>query len=104
MHLFLHFLVPLVLVIIFYRKTWRWSYALMMAGLLIDIDHLLASPIYDPLRCSIGFHPLHTEIPMVLYFLLLFHPKTRVIGLGLCVHIILDLMDCQITNGIWFVA
>lgn len=76
----------------------------MLAGLAIDLDHLLASPIYDSGRCSIGFHPLHTEIPIVLYCLMLLHPKLRIIGIGLCVHIILDAIDCKFTSGIWYVG
>ncbi len=74
----------------------------MMAGMLIDIDHLLADPIYDPTRCSIGFHPLHTSIPIVLYVLALAHPKTRLLAIGLCIHIALDSIDCQLNNGIWY--
>ena len=85
-----------------YRKTWRVSYMLMLAGLAIDLDHLLANPIYDPNRCSIGFHPLHTEIPIALYCLALWHPKTRVVGIGLLVHIILDSIDCRVSNGVWY--
>ncbi len=68
----------------------------MMAGMLIDLDHLLADPIYDAERCSIGFHPLHTPLPIALYTLLLFHPKTRAIGIGLILHILLDSLDCLI--------
>jgi|TARA_B110000091_G_scaffold46332_1_gene50672 hypothetical protein len=78
----------------FYNKAWLKNYALMLAGLLIDIDHLLVSPIYDAERCSIGFHPLHTSIPIVLYTLILLHPKTRALGIGLCLHILLDGADC----------
>lgn len=66
----------------------------MLAGLIIDIDHLLADPIYDAGRCSIGFHPLHTPIPILLYALLLIHPKTRALGIGLYLHIFLDALDC----------
>ena len=77
-----------------YNKAGLKNYALMLAGLLIDIDHLLASPIYDAERCSIGFHPLHTSIPIVLYTLLLLQPKTRALGIGLCLHILLDGADC----------
>jgi len=87
---------------VFYRRRWLYSYAWMMAAMLIDLDHLLADPIYDPGRCSIGFHPLHTSIPVVLYVLALSHPKTRLLGIGLCLHIALDSIDCQVTNGIWF--
>ena len=70
------------------------SFGLLLCGLMIDVDHLLADPIYDPNRCSIGFHPLHTWFVMPLYVALLFHPKTRLIGLGLCIHILLDIGDC----------
>ncbi len=74
----------------------------MQAGMLIDIDHFLATPIYDPQRCSVGFHPLHTLIPIVFYLCLLGFRKTRLIGLGLVIHIALDAIDCKITNGVWF--
>ena len=75
----------------------------MMATMLVDLDHLLASPIYDPTRCSIGFHPLHSGLPIGLYCLLVLHPKTRYVGLGLVIHMLLDLLDCQMNLGIWFV-
>lgn len=66
--------------------------------MLIDVDHLFAVPIYDPLRCSIGFHPLHTVLPILIYVAALFHPKSRVVGIGLCVHIALDSIDCILMN------
>jgi len=74
---------------------------MMIATMLVDLDHLIASPIYDPARCSIGFHPLHQLWFIVLYLLLCFIPKTRIIGIGLIIHMLLDTVDCQITNGIW---
>jgi hypothetical protein len=95
-HIALHFLVPALLAGILYLKKWLKSFALLMCGLLIDVDHLLADPIYAPDRCSIGFHPLHTTIPIVLYSLLLIHPKTRLAGIGLYIHILLDISDCYI--------
>lgn len=66
----------------------------MSATILIDLDHLLADPIYDPNRCSIGFHPLHTYPAILVYIGLLFSKKTRVIGIGLIIHILLDQLDC----------
>ena len=93
-HIALHFLVPLAVSAGFFRQRWLNSYALMMCGMLIDIDHLLANPIYDPERCSIGFHPLHTWVPIALYVGLTLHPKTRLVGLGLTIHITLDALDC----------
>ena len=104
LHIALHLLVPLATTGTFFRKHWLKSYLLLMTGMLIDIDHLLATPIYDPGRCSIGFHPLHTAIPILIYVALLCHPRTRLVGLGLCIHILLDSMDCYVTNGIWYTA
>lgn len=65
-----------------------------MSTMLVDLDHLLATPIYDPNRCSIGFHPLHQFIPIGIYGLMLLHRKTRIIGLGLMIHMLIDLSDC----------
>ena len=66
----------------------------MLSTMVIDLDHLLADPIYDPGRCSIGFHPLHKVFPIAMYVAALAHPKTRLVGLGLCIHIALDGLDC----------
>lgn len=74
----------------------------MMATMMVDIDHVIATPIYDPMRCSIGFHPLH-QLPMVaVYFLMLIPKKLRLIGLGLVIHMVLDSTDCYNNLGIWF--
>mgnify|MGYP001816561849 CR=1 FL=1 len=94
LHIALHFFVPGLVSATFYRQQWLKTYLLMMSGMLIDIDHLLADPIYDPMRCSIGFHPLHTWLPIGIYVLLLTHPRTRLVGIGLCIHIALDAADC----------
>lgn len=74
----------------------------MSATILVDVDHLLANPIYDPTRCSIGFHPLHRALPIMLYLIASLIPKTRLVGLGLVIHMVLDSIDCQVTNGIWY--
>ena len=100
-HLFLHFLIPAILAAICYRSSWKSAYLLMMATMLVDVDHLLANPIYDPGRCSIGFHPLHQLWFIGAYVALCFFPKTRLIGLGLVIHMLLDSIDCQYTSGIW---
>ena len=101
LHLALHFLVPAIIVGIFFRKGWKVSYLIMIATMLVDIDHVFASPIYDPQRCSIGFHPLHQVWLMPVYAVLCFIPKTRILGIGLLTHMALDSTDCQVTNGIW---
>ncbi len=101
LHLLLHCLVPLVIALACYRHKWSSAFLLMMLGMVIDLDHLLANPVYDPSRCSIGFHPLHSLLPISIYLALLAHEKTRLLGLGLCVHIALDSIDCQLTSGVW---
>ncbi len=100
-HLVLHFVVPAVITGLFYRKIWKVAYFVMIATMLVDIDHLFANPIYDPSRCSIGFHPLHQVWFIALYIALCFFPKTRLVGLGLSIHMALDAIDCQVTNGVW---
>jgi hypothetical protein len=69
--------------------------------MLVDVDHLFTNPIYDLNRCSIGFHPLHELWLVVIYIMLCLVRKTRIIGIGLTVHMALDAIDCQVTNGVW---
>jgi hypothetical protein len=103
-HLALHLIIPALVAAAFYRAGWRRAFALMMCGMLIDIDHLLANPIYDPARCSIGFHPLHTLLPAALYSVFLASKTTRPLGIGLYLHLALDSLDCYVTNGVWITA
>lgn len=94
LHLVLHVIVPGVVAAVFYRERWRFAWFVMVATMLVDLDHLLADPIYDPGRCSIGYHPLHTAPAIGLYGVLFLLPKTRLIGLGLLIHMALDGLDC----------
>lgn len=112
LHIALHFLVPLALAAAFYRPAWRGAALIMIATIAVDVDHLLADPIYDPARCSIGFHPLHGALAIAGYVLLcvapllygrargrkgVLSPAARaghLIGLGLLVHMALDAIDC----------
>ena len=96
-------MVPAVVVATFFRKQWKAAFLIMIATMLVDIDHLLANPIYDVGRCSIGFHPLHGLIPIGIYCLLSLIPKTRYIGIGLVIHMLLDSIDCQLTSSVWYV-
>lgn len=79
-----------------FRSHWRKAWLVMLATMLVDVDHLLADPIYDPNRCSIGFHPLHTAPAIASYVALSVPPTTRVIGLGLVIHMGLDATDCWV--------
>ena len=93
-HLLLHVVVPLLAARLFWRDQWKAAFLWMLAGWVIDIDHLLADPIYEPGRCSIGFHPLHTWPAIVMYGALAIPRKTRWFGVGLLIHIALDAIDC----------
>jgi len=94
LHLLSHAIVPGLAAWLFFRPEWRRAWAIMVATMLVDLDHLLASPIYDPDRCSIGFHPLHTYPVMVGYTFLVLWPRSRLIGIGLVIHMALDALDC----------
>ena len=94
LHYGLHFIAPLGIAFFFYRASWKFTYLLLLSTMLIDLDHLLATPIFDPNRCSIGFHPLHSFVAIGSYFFLLLVPKTRIIGIGLLLHILTDSLDC----------
>jgi hypothetical protein len=94
--------VPLIVAWLNDRVHWRFTFVILLSTMLVDLDHLLAVPIYDPLRCSINFHPLHQPIAITLYALALLHPKTRLIALGLLIHMLLDSIDCYSNLGIWF--
>ena len=71
LHIALHFILPLTVAVVFWRKLWRDTWFWMLTGMVIDVDHLLADPIYDASRCSIGFHPLHSPVAMVIFTLAL---------------------------------
>ena len=101
LHIVAHFAVPALIAPGLVKwlqlpKRWTSYWMLMVATMLIDLDHLLADPIYDPNRCSIGFHPLHTAWAIGVYMVLLLPAKTRVLGIGLLIHILLDAVDCAL--------
>ena len=69
--------------------------------MLVDLDHLLATPVFDPNRCSVGFHLLHSYPMIALYALLCILPLrrlglpwwVRVVGVGLLFHMVTDWQD-----------
>jgi hypothetical protein len=97
-HYGIHFGLPLAVALYFFKPQWKKAYLIMILGMLIDLDHLLANPIFEANRCSINFHPLHSYYLIPLYFFLVFPKKTRWIGLGLCIHILADSVDCLMMN------
>jgi hypothetical protein len=95
-HLLLHALAPLLVAYLFFREQWRRATLIMIATMIVDLDHLLAVPIYDPQRCGIGFHPLHTWPAMLVYAAFVLPKATRLIGIGLLIHMALDGIDCGV--------
>ncbi len=93
-HVLLHFVVPGIVARLGFADRWKRAWLIMVSTLIIDLDHLLANPVYDPQRCGIGFHPLHSYLAIVVYLAMTIHPKTRIFGIGLIIHVFLDGVDC----------
>ena len=93
-HYGIHFLGPLIVALVFFKSKWKIAFLIMISTMLIDLDHLLASPIFDPNRCSINFHPLHSYYAITLYFIISLFKQLRIIGIGLLLHILADSADC----------
>ena len=94
LHYGIHLILPLAIAFFFFKEN-RWLIALvLLSGILIDVDHLLASPVFDPTRCSIGFHPLHSYWAIVIYLALFIFKKSRIFGLPFLIHMLADAVDC----------
>ena len=95
-HYSLHFLVPLIIVLLFFRENWKKIYLIFLLSMLIDLDHLIAAPIFKADRCSINFHPLHTYYAMIFYFIGLLFSKTRWLAIAILFHLFTDYLDCHL--------
>jgi hypothetical protein len=93
-HVVLHIAVPGLVAALLLRPRWIRAWVVMLATMIVDLDHLFATPVYDPGRCSIGFHPLHTALPIAAYAVLGAYRPTRLVGVGLLIHMTLDGIDC----------
>lgn len=93
-HVVLHVLVPLLTAAAFFRHRWRRAALIMLATMVVDLDHLLADPVYSPGRCSIGYHPLHSAPAQPVYAIMTLFRGTRLAGIGLVLHMALDAGDC----------
>lgn len=93
-HYGFHFVIPLLIALFFFPKKWKQVYLIFLGTMIIDLDHLLASPIFDPNRCSINFHLLHSYYAITGYVIMLFFSKLRIMGIALLWHIITDQLDC----------
>jgi len=94
-HYAFHFLAPFVFGRLFWKENWWKAGLIMVCTTAIDLDHLLADPFFDPERCSIGFHPLHTFWAGIVYVGLLAVPswKVRAVGVGCLWHLCTDAID-----------
>lgn len=106
-HYGLHFLAPALLAQWISKTSWaqpNWKriWAILVATMLVDLDHLLATPIFDPNRCSIGFHPLHSWVAIGAYGLLLLPARTRLVAIGLLFHMFTDGLDCFLRTGFFW--
>lgn len=99
LHIAAHFLVPAALSRCWPRGRRLRAWGVMVATMAVDLDHLLADPVYDPDRLSLGFHPLHAWALQPVYVLLALWPRTRLVGVGLVSHMALDGLD-----GLWMLA
>ena len=100
-HYFLHLVFPAVIAFAFFKKEWKKVYFIFLATMLVDLDHLLATPIFMADRCSIQFHFLHTYYAIALYLVLLFLKKPfNLIGLGLLMHMATDFIDCLFMDNL----
>ena len=98
-HYSLHFIFPLLIAFVFFRKDWKKVYLMMLLTMVVDLDHLIANPIYQEDRCSINFHPLHTYYAIAVYIILIFFRKPlNIIGIGLLLHMLTDFIDCLLQN------
>ena len=93
-HYSLHLIFPVIPALVIFKNRWWKAYLIMVCTMVVDLDHLLADPIYNPNRCSIGYHVLHSYPAIMIYTLFTALPKTRMIGTGLVLHMLTDYIDC----------
>jgi hypothetical protein len=95
-HYGLHLVLPFGIARVLWPLHWQRAGLLMVSTMLIDLDHLFADPIFDPNRCSIGFHPLHSSWAAAVYVALLAVPSWRwqALAAGCLWHLAVDALDC----------
>lgn len=94
LHALLHVAVPGLAARIGWPEKWWKAWLILTLTNAVDLDHLLADPLFDPNRCSIGFHPLHSWAIQPIWLALAIWPRTRMFGVGVLIHMGLDAIDC----------
>ncbi len=92
-HYGLHFAMPVLFARLYDKEKWMRIYAIFLASMLVDLDHLFATPIFDPNRLSVGYHFLHSYYAMGVYALGLFFRPTRILAFALIFHLFTDIID-----------
>jgi hypothetical protein len=88
-------MVPRFFAKIFFKENGKEAFVIMLLTRLMDLEHLLASPIFDANRCSMGYHPLHTVYASIFYLARLFSPsgKLKAVSIGRLWHLSTDYID-----------
>ena len=94
LHVILHIFVPFAVAKTVWREKWIRPFLIMAITIAVDLDHLLADPIFDLNRCSINIHPLHSWPAICVYLAGLLSPHLRIAALGLLIHMALDGTYC----------
>ncbi|MGM0636129.1 MAG: DUF6122 family protein [Bacteroidota bacterium] len=97
-HYGLHFGAIAIIAYFFDKNNFKINYLILLATMLVDIDHLWANPIFDPNRCSIGFHTFHQPLFITFYVMGMFvfaSKKIKLICIGLSFHMLTDYLDCH---------
>ena len=91
-----HWLLPFLIAKLIWPANWLRAGLVLASANLIDLDHLLADPVFDPDRCSIGFHMLHGWQAAIGFAGLLAIPRwyARAFGIGALWHLAVDYGDC----------
>ncbi len=96
-HYFLHLIAIGAIAWFYDKKNWKRNWLILLSTMAVDLDHVFATPLFDPMRCGIGYHPLHSEIPILGYLagtIFVKNKTIRLIFIGLLFHMITDFIDC----------
>ena len=96
-HYFLHFIAIGAIAWFYDKKNWKKNWLILLATMAVDIDHIFATPLFDPMRCGIGYHPLHSQFAIASYVLGVLFIKNKLwklIFIGLLFHMLTDFIDC----------
>ncbi|PRX48022.1 DUF6122 family protein [Salegentibacter salegens] len=96
-HYFLHFIAIGAIAWFYDKKNWKKNWLILLATMAVDLDHVFAEPLFDPMRCGISYHPLHSQLAILTYFLGMIFTKNKVLRLifiGLLFHMLTDFIDC----------